>query len=146
MHLQQRVLGCPPLEVPPQLPVLPSSSAICIHDLITPSQQFPEIGAIITASVSLMKRWRLREVKYFSTQPGLSDIKATSDLCVTAWGASLLSTRCPPWWPHLVFTNKAQTAGPLLPGSVDILDWIVLCGGGCPPCVECSVASLASTR
>ena len=64
---------------PPQLPVLPSSSAICIHDLITPSQQFPEIGAIITASVSLMKRWRLRGVKYFSTQPGLPDIKATLD-------------------------------------------------------------------
>lgn len=72
--------GVPPSGgVPPQLLVLLSSSAICIHDLITPSQQFPEIGAIITASVSLMKRWRLREVKYFSTQPGLPDIKATSD-------------------------------------------------------------------
>lgn len=82
---------------PPQLPVLPSSSAICIHDLITPSQQFPETGAIITASVSLMKRWKLREVKYFSTQPGLPDIKATSDSlhcslgCISErhWGPTL---------------------------------------------------------
>lgn len=49
----------------------------------------------------------------------------------------------PKGWIPVVMPRRA---GFLHPSSIDLLGWVVRCGGGCPGFTECPAASLASTH